>query len=127
MKIKTLVLTIFALLSFLAAAQAQESQLSEDLPLSVTVIGAANFNDVRYLITNLKRSAQVTRLSPTLSSKGLIEYQGSYHGSSESLVDEIRGLAQDRFAVETPKQKGNKSAGQLSLTLRKITAGSSSD
>lgn len=121
MKIKIFFITICAALLFFPA-YGQESQPSQEYPLTITIIGAASYNDVRFLQTNLKRSAQISGLTPTLSSRGLSEFSGNYRGPVESLIDEIKGLAQDRFAVETPKQKGRQSSNTLSVTLRKLTS-----
>lgn len=93
----------------------------EEQPLTIAIVGTTSYNDVNLIIKNLKRSSQISRLSVSLSSRELTELSGSFHGSSESLIEEMQGLAQDRFSVETPK-KGKKPGSAFSITLRKITA-----
>lgn len=111
-------LALFLIFSF--SSFGQETQTSDEYPLTITVVGTNNYSDVNLIIKNLKRSLQIGRLSLSLSSKDLSEFSGSYRGSAESLVEEIQGLAQDRFAVEVSKQKGKQSPNMLSITLRKL-------
>jgi hypothetical protein len=122
MKTKTtLFAAIVVLISF--CAWAQESQNTfEEHPLTISIVGASNYNDIRLIQTNLKRSIQITKLATSLASKGLVEFSGTYTGDKESLVDEIKGLAQDRFAVELSKQKGRDATAPLTVTLRKLAA-----
>ena len=115
----------FIVLSVLISAPlfAQEpgGNSMEEYPLTVAIVGTASYSDVNVMIKNLKRSSQIGRLSASQSKRDLSEFSGTYKGSPESLIDEVRGLAQDRFAVEVPKQKG-KQSGALNLTLRKISS-----
>jgi hypothetical protein len=123
MKPRTLLFAaVVILISF--CAQAQEAQYTvEEHSLTISIVGAASYNDIRLMQSNLKRSIQITRLATSLASKGLVELTGTYTGDKDSLVDEIRGLAQDRFSVAVSKQKRNDSEAPLTVTLRKLAAG----
>lgn len=101
---------------------AQSQEAVETFPISIAVIGTSSYSDVDFVLKNLKRSSQINQLSVALSSKGLVELKGSYKGQQDAMIDEIKGLASDRFAVEVGKQKGKQTSGALSITLRKITA-----
>ena len=108
--------TVFLILSSWAFGQ----ELNENYPITIAIVGTASYNDVNLILKNLKRSQQINRLTISLSSKGLVELSGTFHGVKESLIEEISGLAQDRFTVEVQKQKGKQTTPSLSITLRKI-------
>jgi len=97
------------------------AQESGEKPLSIAIVGVKNYNDVNLMIKNLKRSQQIKDLTVSLSSRELTELSGNYQGSQESLMEEIAGLAQDRFEVELSK-KSRKADAPLAITLRKIKA-----
>lgn len=120
MKRIPVILALFVLLAAPLAAQETSVVPAEEYPFTIAIVGTTNYSDVNVLIKNLKRSSQIGRLSASTSKRELSEFTGTYKGSRESLIDEITGLAQDRFAVELPKQKG-KQSGVLNITLRKIT------
>jgi hypothetical protein len=121
---KKIFLFIFLFSCFCLPAYTQNS--GENYPLVIAIVGTTNYNDVSTILKNLKRSSQVSHLTISLSSKGLIELSGSYHGERDSLVDEVRGLAQDRFSLELQKQKGKQTSNAISITLRKLTPQASS-
>jgi hypothetical protein len=121
---KKIFLLIFLFSCLGSPVYAQNS--GENYPLTIAIVGTTNYNDVSAILKNLKRSPQVSQLTISLSSKGLIELKGSYHGERDSLVDEIRGLSQDRFSLELQKQKGKQASNAISITLRKLTPQASS-
>jgi len=116
MKKLSIIFVSFLLLFSLGAVGQEEEQ-----PLSIAIVGTTSYNDANLIIKNLKRCPQINRLSVSLSSRELTELSGSFHGSTDTLIEEIQGLAQDRFSVETPK-KTKKSGAPFVITLRKMAA-----
>jgi len=115
---KKLFIFPFFLLIFPLSLSGQEVV---NYPVAIAIVGTSNYNDVDFVLKNLRRSSQISQLSIVLESKGLVELKGTYRGLSEGLIEEIRGLAQDRFAMEIQKPKGRQPSGFLSVTLRKLS------
>ncbi len=101
------------------ALHAQDASVgAEELPLKIAVVGTTNYTDINLIQKNLKRSSLIADLSTTLSSRELYEFSGRYRGAPEAVIEEVAGLAQDRFSVESPKKI--KQGAPLTITLRKI-------
>lgn len=83
--------------------------------VTLSIVNATKFEDVNFVLTNLRRSSQVSGLSISLSSKNLVELSGNYLGETESLIAEVQGLAQNRFSFEITKKPPN-----LLITLKKL-------
>ena len=105
----------------------ESSQVVSSYPINIAVVGAANYDDVRFVLNNLKRSSQISQLVISTSSRGYVELSGIYNASKETLVEEISNLVQDRFSTEVIKQKGRQTSNNLSVTLRKLASSAQSN
>lgn len=105
----------------LGQEQEEESAAPEIYPLKIAIVGTSRYQDTNFIVSNLNRSSQVLGISLSVSGRDFIVFKGRYSGSPESLVEEIRGLAQDRFEVEVEKNKKSSPKNALSVTLKKIT------
>lgn len=117
---KQILLTAIFIFAVPFCAQGQETALfAESHPLKIAIVGSAKYQDVSFVITNLKRSSQINKLVVSTSGRNLVRLSGDYNGSKESLIDEITNLSQDRFHVEVIKPK-RYSPDTLSVTLKKL-------
>lgn len=115
-----LILAGFLICGRLSGQEDQESGPPEIYPLKIAIVGTSRYQDTNFIVSNLKRSSQVLGISLSVSGRDFIEFKGRYSGSPDSLVEEIRGLAQDRFTVEVEKTKRSSPKNTLSITLKKI-------
>lgn len=115
---KIFCLSVILIILSASFSGAEESASQEILKLNITFLGSSHYSDVNFMIKNIKRSSQIISLVPSGSTRGVVSFSGAFHGPSESLIEEIKGLAENRFSIEIPKQKKD----SISITLRKITA-----
>ena len=110
----------FIILFCLTCSSYLAGQEAANYPLNITIVGTTKYQDTDFIIKNLKRSPQVEGLVISTSGRNLVELEGFYHGSRDSLIEEINGLAQDRFEMEVQKPGGKRSGEDLSVTLKKL-------
>lgn len=118
-----LIVSIFVL-SAGAFAQAKEEAVSnavnEPLPFTLLIVGTRHYSDVDVIKSNLQKMPSVRNFTQKIASQNHMEFGGIYSGDALTLIQDIEGLAADRFEVKT---KNYKDRG-LVITLRK-TQGSS--
>ncbi len=104
----------------LVGQENEESISFETQPINITFVDASKYQDVNFIISNLKRSPHIVEISLSKSSRDLIEYTGKYKGSPDTIIEEISSLAQERFSVEIEKSRRLSKKDGLRLTLKKI-------
>lgn len=118
---KQILLIVFFILAIPAFADCQEDASNfESHPIKITIVGSNKYQDVDYVVTNLKRSNYVNELVVSTSGRNLVGLSGTYTGSSEAVIDEVESLSQNRFEVEVIKSKRWRSPDTLSITLKKL-------
>lgn len=101
------------------AASSYSQPSPEAMPFTLIVVGTRHYSDVDVMRRNIARIPMMRKFVQTVSSQKHVQFSGSFSGTEEGLVEDIRGLAAERFDVGTRKDK---SLG-LVITLRKIGAG----
>jgi hypothetical protein len=114
------ILACFFICGLSAGQEISEAGPVESHPLKIAIVGTARYQDTNFIVSNLKRSPQILEISVSTSGRDLIELSGRYSGPPDSLIEEITGLAQERFTVEIEKRKRSPSRDSLSITLKKI-------
>ncbi len=101
--------------SFVADGQEQAVYPLESILFEITIIGTRYHADVSPIINGLKRSPSAKDLTANSETQNNLVYTGSYMGTSEALTSDIRGLAADRFGLESRQEKD----GRWIFTLKK--------
>lgn len=101
--------------SFIAGGREQAVYPLEGIPFEITIIGTRYYTDVSPVINGLKRSPSAKNLTASSETQGNIVYIGSYLGTPEALLSDLRGLAADRFGLESRQGKD----GRWIFTLKK--------
>lgn len=85
-------------------------------PFVVDIIGAATYADSAVVQRGLEYADGVSSVTMTRSGRNYMQLVGLMTGEVDLLIADVRGLAQDRFSVETVRD----ARGQLVITLRKL-------
>lgn len=101
------------------AKPGEETSAPESTPFTLLIVGTRHFSDVDVVKTNIQKMPAVRGFAQKVSSQNHIEFSGTYSGNVDSLVEDIEGLAMDRYTVQS---KSYKDRG-LVVTMRKIPAG----
>jgi hypothetical protein len=104
---------------FFAPAQAAEEAAAAQagpIPFTLLIMGTRHYSDVDVMRRNIARIAFMQRFVQTVAAQNHLEFAGSFGGAEEALVADVRGLAADRYDVQTRQDKTR----GLVITLRKI-------
>ena len=119
MKRFSYILTAIILIVFVRfelSAQPVESSYGGQTKFKIVLLGTRHRSDIESIIRSLMKSPLTERIVPTAISQDRLEYEGTYTGSEQSFVADIRGLAMNRFNINESRGSG----GEVLITLRKI-------
>lgn len=87
------------------------------IPFTIDVLNATNFSDVDMIQRGLDKSDTVEHIAISRTGKGFTRFSGTAKDGADDFLSDLKGLAQDRFTVETIERPD----GSLAITLRKIS------
>lgn len=88
----------------------------EAVSFTLIISGTRHYQDIEVIARNISRLPLMQRLAPSVSSQNHVQFMGLFGGQQEALLADLRGLAADRYEV----QSRNDDARGLLITLRKI-------
>ena len=104
-----------------ASAQAAgEVAAAGPVPFTLIIMGTRHYADVDVMRRNIARIALMQRFVQTVAAQNHLQFTGAFGGAEDALVADIRGLAADRYEVQTREDKTR----GLVITLRKIQSAS---
>ncbi len=83
---------------------------------TVDILDTKNFGDVNTVLAGLQRADGVNEVSVVRSNRNFVKLAGTMEGDAEHLINDIKGLSQDRFSVKAR----NLEDGTLAITLRRL-------
>jgi hypothetical protein len=83
---------------------------------TVDLLGTPHFEDVGVIQSGLEKADGIESIYVARSSRNFVRLKGVATCKREQLLNDLKGLAQDRFNVEVE----DKADGSLIITLRKI-------
>ena len=120
--------SLFLAAVLIIAAYSAKAQIPEDAPsaeppsttrpFTLIVLGTRHYQDVDVIVGTLKGLPYIDRIVPTFTSQLRQEFEGSYQHKEGDLIADVRGLAADRFHVETRPEE----LSGVVITLRKMGA-----
>ena len=100
------------------AAEEAAAAPAGPIPFTLIIMGTRHYPDVDVMRRNIARISLMQRFVPTVAAQNHLQFAGAFGGAEEALVADIRGLAADRYEVQTRQDKTR----GLVITLRKIQA-----
>ena len=99
-------------------ASSYSQPAAEATPFTLIIVGTRHYSDVDVMRRNIARIPLMRRFVQAVSSQKHIQFLGLFGGTEEGLLEDIRGLASDRFDVGIRKDR---TLG-LVVTLKKMEA-----
>jgi hypothetical protein len=98
------------------AAPTALGELATPSTIVIDVFGTARFEDVAFLQRNLLRVDGASPFAVRGTGDNYVRLEGSTHGQVDDFLDDLTGLAQDRFEMEVARGER-----VVTVTLRKLT------